>query len=432
MIVMNFLAFMLACAALAIYTALNKSSLTKQPLSIASVYLFSFLIFYFIDTTYTTFAYDESFRISNITFTYLEHNVTEVWLFYISCAAVTLSIFSYKQKETNRRIQQRFNELGEQNFTQTPLAITFAAVLISLGVLLSQVATIGYVNYFGNLAIRSELFSETTIQNALISTVISTYALIVALWQIRKKRKLITALLLLPVIALALLTGARAALVEIAFIFVFVHSYTRNNITINWKTLTFLCITVIALIYIASNTRIHADTDLKGPLAMTFESEQVPQSENGINIINTNYKPMTNTLIQGFASFIPRQLLEKTGLEKGDGGNAAYTANFVPYRWHDQNSQISLGGLNEVLMNMGWLGVAYIAAIATLIKITIDLLTKNRYTALCIPALTWSAFQFLRGDTYHTINKLFTFIIGIAFIYLIIQIYLTLKRASHG
>lgn len=75
---------------------------------------------------------------------------------------------------------------------------------------------------------------------------------------------------------------------------------------------------------------------------------------------------------------MPRALLEAVGVEKGYGANADYTETFIPYRWIEQNSQISLGGLNELLYN----GNAILALFAILlIAIFTRVVLKNRRKA---------------------------------------------------
>ncbi len=426
--ILELLTAALSSAALVIYLMLYKKQIREQPFSIASIYLLTFFIFYFCDTAYTTLNYQSTFRLSNTSFEFNQHDLPSLWLYYVSAAGITLSIFSIKIGKLNTAIRSQYLKLSEANFLKVPLVMTFTAVMISLALLTKQISDYGFIAYFGNLAVRSTLFSETTMQNAFISMSISTYALCVALHHARLNSRFYTGALLIPVLTLALLTGARATIVEIAFIICFVRSFTKNDIRLDTKNLMLLVAVVAGLSYFAMQTRTHADSDITGPLDKIFRSEQIPQSENGLNILTERFRPTENTILKSFVSFIPRAPLEKAGINKGDGANAVYTAAFVPYRWHDQNSQISIGGLNEVLMNFGYAGLLYIAVTAMILRIILDCATRNRYAALCIPALTWSAFQFLRGDSYHTINKLFTFIAGIVVIYLVIKAISTLKR----
>ncbi|WP_178127051.1 hypothetical protein, partial [Pseudomonas sp. FSL R10-0071] len=185
-------------------------------------------------------------------------------------------------------------------------------------------------------------------------------------------------------------------------------------------------VAAIALTQLAMNTRIHSDSDTQGMIATVFETEQVPQSENGLNIIEENAQK--DTIVISLLAFVPRALLEAVGVEKGYGANADYTETFIPYRWIEQNSQISLGGLNELLYNgNAILALFAILLIAIFTRVVLKKSSKSRLLVLLTPAISWAMFQFLRGDLYHTTNKFFTYLTALLVFAAITKIVLFLK-----
>ncbi|MNP56201.1 hypothetical protein D3C76_1509100 [compost metagenome] len=123
--------------------------------------------------------------------------------------------------------------------------------------------------------------------------------------------------------------------------------------------------------------------------------------------------------------------MESIGIDKGYGANANYTEEFIPYRWNEQNSQISLGGLNELLYNgNAILATLAIFAIAFFTRCFLNAIANHRLLVFLAPAISWSAFQFLRGDLYHTTNKFFTYLTALLVFAAITKIVLLLK-SSH-
>ncbi|MDH4558234.1 hypothetical protein E8F11_24200 [Pseudomonas sp. BN417] len=177
------------------------------------------------------------------------------------------------------------------------------------------------------------------------------------------------------------------------------------------------------------STRIHSDTEIQGVLSTIFETEQIPQSENGLNILERNSQQ--NTIPTSLIAFLPRSTLEAAGIDKGYGANATYTQEFVTYRWIDQNSQISLGGLNELLYNSNVIGALFTVILGSLlVKLIIDISSRSSLLVFLTPAISWSAFQFLRGDLYHTTNKIFTYLTALLLFAAIIKV-VEIIKAPH-
>lgn len=422
-------------AAIAIFLALMSAAAYRQPhrnsISPSNVFLASAALFYLLDVAFSVLNYSHHFKLSGLSFPYEVELAAKASIYYMSVTAVMYLILQTNESSQLRHIAARIERLGAQLPLRLLLKLSSAATIACFLVLFFQIQKFGLAAYFSNMAIRGQIFSETTFQNAMVSLTISTHTLLSALFHTYHRRWSTTALLIMPLISLAILTGARAAIIEIVFLFAFILGLSGHRLKLGLRGILILALSAFALVEFAGRTRVHSDGDLTSPVAKVFQSEQVPQSENGMNLIRRPLEVSTNTIFQSGLSFLPRNLLDNIGIEKGHGGNAVYTGAFVPYRWHDQKSQLSLGGLNELLMNFGIFGAVLAASIiGILVKIAIFACSRHSYLVLLSPALTWSLFQFLRGDSFHTLNKLAIFGFSIAMIMISVHLKSALKGRS--
>jgi hypothetical protein len=214
---------------------------------------------------------------------------------------------------------------------------------------------------------------------------------------------------------LAIFMAARAVLVELLFTYLFIRHHSGRTFRLQVRHLIFIWIATVILVELAFQTRITADGDQEGIFNRIFLTEQIPQAENGLIYLSNIGTLNSTSILSSIFAWVPRDLLDSVGFSKGYGGNADFTAAFLPHRWFDQNSQISIGGVNEALVNFGFLiglltfGVWFY----TLNYIYKKILMNSKWCLLSIP-LTWTVFQLLRGDFFHTINKLAISIIIIA------------------
>lgn len=398
----------------------------KHPYSTEAIFLASFIVFYSLDTLYSIMQYEHAFTISGVKFFFDPIHLAKLAIYYSSAAAIFLAIISSKNKRRNTRISENIRLSSKSISHPLPLNIARIFIYISVIWLAGKIYSYGFAEYFQNLAVRTIIFSDTTTENALISSCISIYSLIISCRYASNPNKKKLLLDILPLATAIILTGARATLVEFAFIFLFINNYHSNTFKLNKKIILTFAFAAIALTQLAMSTRTHSDTDIQGVIATVFETEQVPQSENGLNILEEDAQK--HTIPISLLGFVPRSLLESIGVDKGYGANANYTEKFIPYRWTDQNSQISLGGLNELLYNgSSALAILAIALIALFVKIILSLTSNNRLLVFLTPAISWSMFQFLRGDLYHTTNKFFTYLTALLIFALITKLVLLIK-----
>lgn len=424
--IINLIVFGLSSIPITLITIKIFGQIKKHPYSVEAIFLAAFVVFYFLDTLYSITQYSDTFTISGVRFFFDPIHLAALSLYYSSAAAIFLIIVSKNSKQRNLTISKNIR-LSSATISH-PLPLNLSRILIYASVLwlAGTIYRYGFAEYFQNLAVRTLVFSDTTTENALISSCISIYSLIISCRYASKPNKRKLLIDSIPLIAAIILTGARATLVEFAFIFLFINNYHSNTFKLNKKVVIIFAVAAIALTQLAMNTRIHSDTDTQGMIATVFETEQVPQSENGLNIIEENAQK--DTIVISLLAFVPRALLEAVGVEKGYGANADYTETFIPYRWIEQNSQISLGGLNELLYNgNAILALFAILLIAIFTRVVLKKSSKSRLLVLLTPAISWAMFQFLRGDLYHTTNKFFTYLTALLVFAAITKIVLFLK-----
>lgn len=413
--------------ALIIYKIRNR--IKHHPYSAESIFVAAFFIFYFFDTLYSTANYTNSFTISGLHFRFTDINLAVLAVYYCTSAALVIAILFTNSEKRNKKISESIIKTSKSFSHPIPLNISRALIYISLFWLAGKILTFGFREYFENLAVRALIFSDTTTENALISASISIYSLIISCRYAANPRPVRLLMDAAPLLAAIILTGARATLVEFAFIFLFINNYHSQSFRLNKKSIAALALSAIALTQFAMSTRIHSDTNVEGMLSAVFETEQIPQSENGLNILEKGSQQ--NTIPTSLIAFMPRSILESIGIDKGYGANADYTEEFVAYRWIDQNSQISLGGLNELLYNSNPITALFTVIVgAFLVRLIIEASCRSSLMVFLTPALSWSAFQFLRGDLYHTTNKIFTYITALLLFAAIIKI-VEFIRAPH-
>jgi hypothetical protein len=257
------------------------------------------------------------------------------------------------------------------------------------------------------LAIRGTLYAETTMLNALASAAVTFSSITLACAAVSARRHKLGMLTCGgTLIVLSILLAARVALTEFLFVFLYVRSQAGFAIRLNFKVIALAAISIFALVEVAYVTRITAETDQRGGIGRVFLTEQIPQSENAVIHLTKPGAGYEFSIAQAAIAWVPRALLEALKIEKGDGANAKFTAQNFPHRWFDQNSQLSLGGINEVIIGLGLMGAcAFLFLWSRTLSWLYEWLQRTPALSLFGIPLVWSIFQFLRGDLFHTINK---------------------------
>lgn len=392
----------------------TRTTLQSETLSPKSLFIFTFSVFYLTDLIFALLNYSNQIYLSGYVFYLKEEVKVELFFYYVCILAVGIYTlksdnFSFRKKEI---WANTIRKIGKDNLIY--LAIFMNALCLAL--LGSIILKAGFFAFFINLSLRATLFAESTFINALSSAAITFSGVIVASYSLtdRPKRALLI-LSIASILMLAIFMAARAVLVELLFTYLFIRHHSGRTFRLQVRHLIFIWIATVILVELAFQTRITADGDQEGIFNRIFLTEQIPQAENGLIYLSNIGTLNSTSILSSIFAWVPRDLLDSVGFSKGYGGNADFTAAFLPHRWFDQNSQISIGGVNEALVNFGFLiglltfGVWFY----TLNYIYKKILMNSKWCLLSIP-LTWTVFQLLRGDFFHTINKLAISIIIIA------------------
>ena len=285
--------------------------------------------------------------------------------------------------------------------------MAFFLNLLCILLFAQMVNSIGFSQFFANLAIRGTLYAETTMLNALASAAVTFSSITLACAAVSSRRHKLGMLACgLTLIVLSILLAARAALIEFLFIFMCVRSQAGFAIRLNFKVIAVAAMSIFVLVEVAYLTRITAETDQRGGIGRVFLTEQIPQSENAVIHLQNPRSGFEFSVAQAAIAWVPRALLEALKIEKGDGANAEFTAQNFPHRWFDQNSQLSLGGINEVIIGLGGMGACvFLFLWSRTLSWIYEWVQRSPALSLFGIPLVWSIFQFLRGDLFHTVNK---------------------------
>lgn len=424
---MNIAALFPVIALLTIIIVFRKD-LRLEPLSPRSIFIATFSIFYLIDYIFATTYYTNQIYLSGYVF-HLDSKA-EIYLiiYYISVSMIALIALRSDSGNLSKTTLwlNGLSKIGRESTVYVSIFLN----TICIAFLFYIISSVGLSSYFVNLSLRSTLFSETTIINALASASITFSGIVLSAYSItRKNSKLILSLSIVLILILAALMAARAALVELVFIYYFIRHQSGIRLKINLKHVAYISISMIILVELAFQTRVTADGDQLGLLRRIFLTEQIPQAENGLIYLSNSTNLNSTSILTSLVSWVPRDILEFVGVDKGQGGNADFTGAYLPHRWYDQNSQISLGGVNEFLVNFGIAAGLPLAFFwFYFVNLAYKKIISNKTWFLLSIPIAWSVFQILRGDLYHTINKAAISIFIIVMIIIISKLNLTIKR----
>lgn len=389
-----------------------------------------YMFFYEFDYLYSfVFSMNNGFFLSGQYFLPAESAFENaaVYIFTVPLVWIGVAVFFAERKWEGEGYRR---EIGENKSTFLYLCYLYIvlSVLALLLLLYMITSTVGLIGYFSDLAQRSIIFESFTLQNALINFVMVSAAPVAAInyYVGIKRNRIASYFLIIVLVGLALLTGARAPLIQLAFFYLVVRHYCYRSVTLNLRLIFLFLILTGTLVQIAMSTRtvsVAHDNIVKN----VFDTGQVPQSNNTLILIDDGLVGYLGgqSLINDSVAFIPRFLFETFGFEKRLGGNTYFTEYYWPERWENTKSQISVGGVNELLMNLGYLGALLFVFILSLVY---NLYFKlRRQTGLCGLligfGLVWSIFQQLRGDYFHSVNKLFIYFCSIFFLFLLMRLF---------
>ncbi|WP_158685602.1 oligosaccharide repeat unit polymerase [Pseudoalteromonas sp. T1lg122] len=395
--------------------------------SIESFFICVFTLFYSLDSLYALVksTQSEGFYLSGVFFHWEQEAVVYSalyiaiipWFWILGCRCISTSKVDYSRSNSIFD-----NEKYKQVLILYILLTCFAVLLLAHKLNTS----VGIAAYFADMAQRSLIFQDFTMENALINFIFVLAAPICALGFTIKGMKRASALLLALLVLNCVLTGARAPLIQLGLCFIVVRHYYVKSITLNFRFIAVSSSLVLVLVSIALSTRTVSQVH-ENILDNVFNTGQIPQANNLHNIITDDLagSAVGETVVNDIVSPIPSFIFEYFGFEKKLGGNTYYTKLYWSERWDNTKSQISLGGMNELILNFGFfLSLFFIFLIAVFYRVIEVNFMNNKYYVFILMGLMWSIFQQLRGDYFHTINKLFIFSVSL----LCFMVFMKMKR----
>lgn len=334
----------------------------------------------------------------------------------------------------NLKIQFRNSKL---KYTRTISLLTILVLFIELLNFINFINEFGGFNYyFDHIADRALIFSEHTYFYALVQittilgSIIAGY--LIAIITTKKKTVYIislTVLIIICILMLSLLTGARANILRPIIIMLVISGYFGKKIVLSFRSFILAVGLIIALVLFSEITRNNDTQEQFNIFNNIFNSTEVSQINNLMVLEERNLVGLEDgkTIIAGLFSFIPDSIYRNFSIEKQLGGNAIFTEKVWPERWERAKSEVALGFLGESLMNFGFI-------ISLLIFFVIGMFYRYLYKLLVIRkkggifglliyiGVVWSIFQLLRGDLYNTINTLFIYIISCIFSFSLLKI----------
>ena len=424
---------LLVCIGLIFFSLFTQFLYVKKKnnlFSIDSFFLCCFSIFYSFDALHSLISFDAGgYYLSGVFFSWeLDSLITSSiiisvapWVWVFGYQSVTL----FKKKQAVNQFQYGYHITFNSKKLFLATVFYMSLSLIAIFIVLNKLgATVGILGYLRDLAQRSIIFSDFTLQNAYINFVLvaATPAAAIAIYKGRKTLKVLGVLLLCLLAFSSLLSGARAPLVQMVFTVVVIRNFYYRKVEFNFKLILMAFLAMVILVQVALSTRtvsIKHDSVIEN----VFGTGQIPQSNNmhAIFSMSMDGELKGESIANDLLSPIPSFIFSSLGYEKKMGGNTYYTMEFWPSRWENTRSQISLGGVNELLYNYGIvISLVALFFIAYFYSLVEQQICKSVYGPIFMTGLLWSIFQQLRGDYFHTINKMFIFIVS----YLILLILL--------
>lgn len=424
--VLIFVLIFLVITTLLVYLFLLARKDIFQPILVSGAI---FIVFYILDIVYILFDMKEtnSFPLSSSFFYY--KNVYEISFITIVCILMWfLGDFLVSRK--SKIVEIKKEELRIDNETKFRFVLTFsifisAVMLLQLLMFFQFINSIGgIVYYYEHIADRALIFSENTLLYASIqlTTVVGSIAAgyFSAIMTARKTNLIFKASvisLIIIIMGISLLTGARANILKSIIIILVIVNYFGKKIKLNFKLVAGFVIFASLMFVFAQQTRnVNVNTN-ESTADKLFNGVEISQVNNVMILEQFDLvgQQQGKTIVGGLLSFIPSSLYEQFGLEKPPGGNQEFTKKIWFERWDRAKSEVALGLLGEIVLNFKY----YVAPIiffilGTIYRFLYDILIKKQRLGILgyimYIGLIWSIFQLLRGDFYNTINNLTIYI----------------------
>ena len=417
-----------------------------QPIIVAGAI---FIVFYLFDIVYILFDIRENsnFPLSNSTFTYSK--VYEITFVAVVCILMWLigDFLANKMSVSHKRKSNiTIDSDTEFRGVLTLSIFIIAIIIVELGIFYQFINSIGgFSYYYDHIADRALIFSEKTMLYASIqlTTVIGSIAAgyFISITLKRKTNfifKTSVISLVILVLSMSLLTGARANIMKSIIIMMVIINYLGKKIKLNMRLVLSFVILGILLIGFAQVTR-----DVNAGNALTNKESSIDKLFNGVEISQINNvmileqynllgKENGSTIAGGLLSFIPSSLYQVIGIDKPAGGNAYFTEAIWPERWNRAQSEVALGLLGEVWMNFNYIITSVIFMLmGVFYRLIYNALVKDGRLGLLgniiYIGFIWSIFQLLRGDFYNTVNNLTIYIIACCLMYVLLKLTITRK-----
>lgn len=393
---------------------------------------FLFTWFYVLDIMYVIFDSKEnnSFPLSGYYFVYEENSIIIVsFIILASFVAWLLGdmvVGKYFSKYNNSENKLMNDKNISFRLVRTIGFLTFLFLLITLLLLLNFISSVGGLSwYMDHIADRALIFKDATylysfIQMAMILGSIVCAFLFVALNKGKKLSfvvLLFSILILSLVISLGLLSGARANILKSLVIMVCIWNYLAKKLRFNFKLVLSLILLCVGFVTYADLTRNNFDTDNSSIIDHVFNSVEVSQANNLLILdqMGLDGDAGGKTIISGFLSFIPSSVFEMFGSQKSYGGNAYFTEAVWPDRWYRTHSEVALGLIGDLTLNVGFFMTPIIIFIlGALYRVAYELFVRhsvfNIWGMILYIGVVWSLFQLIRGDLFNTINNFVVFV----------------------
>lgn len=413
-----------------------------QPIITAGVI---FIVFYIFDIVYILFDEKETnrFPLSGSNFYYSNvYGISFVTIICIMMWFIGDFLANRKSKVVGQdRIELRIDSETKFRFVLAFSTATAGVMLVQLLMFFKFINSIGgLAYYYEHIADRALIFSQNTMLYASIqlTTVIGSIAVgyFLAIMSIRKTNfifKTSVISLIMLIMSLSLLTGARANILKSIIIILVIVNYLGKKIKLNFKLVaSFLILGILFVVFAQQTRNVEVNTN-ESSIDKLYNGVEISQINNVMILDHANLIGVKKgkTVLAGLLSFIPSSIYEQFGAEKPPGGNQEFTKTMWFQRWDRAKSEVALGLLGELAFNFNYYLMPFVFLILGIVYRTLYnfMIKKQRMGVLgyiIYIGLIWSIFQLLRGDFYNTVNNLTIYVLACLVTFALIQF--TIKK----
>jgi oligosaccharide repeat unit polymerase len=406
-------------------------------LSLTLIFLL-LLSYYMLDSIHFLLSDRASFALSDKTFSSDTLNYVFTSFYLMAVGLVTLLGISLASRGGSILPGFSTNFLKPQsswlNFWGV-LQVWIVTLLLSIALLVRKILELGgFAFYWDNIGARAFFFADSGLTYFLIqlpSYALLPVAIIFFLDKPTPLRKIVFTVAIVATCLLLALLGARAPILRtLLWVFTVHNLLSLRPIRLRFKFVVVLL--VLLYVFIAFRLLTRTDqhihwTEILNPLTMlneVFDSVENSYAENLFLITDQpslDYIRLNgSTLIAGV--FWPLSVLNRdVPLE---GGNEFFTRHFWPERWDRSLSELAIGGLNDVFLNFGWVGVLVAMFFISYCVRSLDNFTLSARERVGLSPLLiyfycgvqWALFQFIRGDFFNTSVGFYLHLLALCFL----------------